>query len=44
MTEDGRRRMWFRAHQTTVQLLVSECLWPADVPVPLVLEYPREWT
>lgn len=44
LTEDQRRRMWWRAHQTTVQLLVAECLWPANVPVPPVLEFPKEWT
>lgn len=44
MSEFGRRRLWWRAHQTSVQLLVSECLWPADVPVPPVLEFPKEWS
>ena len=43
MAEPVKQRMWWRAHVLTVRLLVMECLWPADVPVPPVLEYPKEW-
>lgn len=43
MSEYGRRRLWWLAHKNTVYLLVFECLWPADVPVPPVLEFPKEW-
>lgn len=44
LTERDRQVMWWRAHVRTVHLLVMECLWPASVPVPPVLEFPKEWS
>lgn len=43
LTEAQRRRLWWHAHVATVALLLFNGTWPAGVPVPLTLEYPREW-
>jgi hypothetical protein len=39
-TEHERQLFWWMAHVRTVVRLTKQGLWPADVPIPDVLEYP----
>lgn len=40
LTKKQRQAMWWRAHVRTVMELVARRLWPADVPVPEILQCP----
>lgn len=40
LSEAGRQYVWWEAHVQTVKQLCARKLWPADVPVPDILNYP----
>jgi len=35
LSKDERKKMWQKAHQSTVDNLVENNLWPKDVPIPI---------